>query len=299
MKLRLSLLFIVALIRLTSSQVQQNAPSLSVIFTFSPRNSKLHFHYFFRTFGSLLRYIPGLKNANFVLAFDGTQVKSPISTLFWKCRETFHSGESYKHFKEMTIKRIESRVRNVTVIEQDERLCLTGNLKRAMDHTNSEFVLVLQDDMQLIRSLDIDSILQGMLQHNISYLTADMNGLGMHEHFFTKGKGNLCNVSTPELDALARCTETAKTCVGKTPKKKITVSADGLGAVSASGFSDGTHIARRDWYYRNIWPAVLANNRSTAMEEISAIKCLSDEDEGMFVLDAKVIHHIDYRLLET
>jgi len=215
----------------------KTTPRITTIITTSPIQS-MDGSYFKETIDSL-KHIPELKNSPIVICFDGGKVLN--DKLDGKCKNLNDEIDikQYEDYKNEVKKYVLSSFPNVVITEAKERICLTQNIHNGMKLVKTKFVNVMQHDLPIIKSFDLDNIIKTIDENDyVKYVRYVLEKNRFHEEYNKKS-------GAPIL-----------------PHRKI--QKNGLTFSICSQWSDQNHITTKKYYDDIIFPETL--NKFSFME---------------------------------
>lgn len=182
-----------------------------------------------------LRYAPALAE-NLLIAFDGAKV-DPSTSLDEKCKGECNEG-SYYVFKHNAMRMARERCRNVCFVEMKTRACLSVTLYAAMCHVQTPLVNIMQEDLPLTRSFDVDTVV---------HIVASDEAVDMIRYSSTMPEMNIYT----NRDHIEFGERVCSSSAAVAPEMR-----GGLELTRANTFSDQNHITTRHFYNRHIWPNI-------------------------------------------
>ena len=215
-----------------------------------------------------LEIVSLFKTSPIIIGFDGCTVVH--KNLDPKCK-TVYSCPIYEQYKE-NVKREATKVfPNVKFVELGTRGCLSSLLYSCIQHVQTQFVNIVQQDLPIVKYFDAENVLLAMENNTSMDLVRYSFGTNKSHEKYTH---NMCGKTLPKLTIIRR----------------------GLKFTQCSQWSDNNHIAKVDHYRNLVWPNT--NTHSFMEHQIACypvdngykkIWYLGEPDDGDF------IYHTDGR----
>ena len=199
-----------------------------------------------------------------VIGFDGIDVRS--DNIDGKCRGSCDE-EKYKKYISDVIRLAHSYFQNVDYVIAPERVCLSVNLKNAMQKAATDFVYVCQEDMMLAKPIDIVALIQLMAATpGIDLVRPAHHGVASDR----KVSNSTCKTDAPNL---------------------LTISLGQFTFTRSDNFSDQNHITYKAFYEEAVWPYIdygsfMEHQLFCAYETHphlqSRLWCLGGENDGYY-----------------
>ena len=126
-------------IQTNNKKLENTDISCSVIITASKIPSHPSIKIIKQTIESIQKFVKSKNNFEIILSHD------------------YNISQEYQQYKSNLLKYIQDKP-NIKLINCPSRLFLTGNIKYALDHVKSEFVLIMQHDLPFIKEINLDDI---------------------------------------------------------------------------------------------------------------------------------------------
>jgi hypothetical protein len=185
---------------------------------------------------TLLKYCPTLTK-NIIIIFDGSEIKN--NKLHIKCKGEC-SDTNYKKY----IKNVKKQVNkilpksNTKIIIMNERGCLTNALKTGIQNSNTEFINIMQEDLIIDKSFDVNGIINAIKNNNnIDLVRYNRSSNIYHQNW----NSNFCKYKNKFTD-------------------KEIIKVNNLILSKSNQYSDNCHITTKDYYYKYIFPNINSYN---------------------------------------
>lgn len=222
-----------------------------------------------RHFDSLIK-VPSLLE-RVVLGFDGFKPEDDFN-IHTKCRGSCDPSK-YSAYVQEVVDMAHQYFHEVEFIMAPKRVCLTSNLKAAMEKVKTDFIYVCQEDLPIAKAFDIYALMDVISKNSeIDLIRVVHSSNAYHINWTDDHCRNKYN-SPPVAE------------------KKIY---DGLTFTRCDQFSDQNHITYKDFYTHAIWPYVVEGDfmehqlicaYGSHPHLYSTMWYLGDENDGFFIYD--------------
>lgn len=184
--------------------------------------------------------MPELLN-NLIIVFDGKEIKN--HNLHHKCKDNCNYTNYDKYISNIKYKvsNILSDSSNVIYIEIPERSCLTACIKKGIDACKTELINLIQDDLLLIKSFDLNNCIDAIVNND----NIDLIRYGLHNNMVD-------NASQEQW-----CKNNRNNLYKQFTKK--TIKHNELFFCKSNYYSDLPHISTKTFYYKYVFPNVPSN----------------------------------------